>query len=73
MALNMWNIITITGRVVKKIGVLFGKSLLLMVTTGKTHKLSLVGFMKTYNYRYLAVVTFTPGPMVEATVQERIY
>ena len=25
------------------------------------------------NYRYLAVETFTPGPMVEATVQERIY
>ena len=25
------------------------------------------------NYRYLAVLTLTPGPMVEATVQERIY
>lgn len=25
------------------------------------------------NYRYFAVETFTPGPMVEATVQERIY
>ena len=24
-------------------------------------------------YRYLAVLTLTPGPMVEATVQERIY
>ena len=24
-------------------------------------------------YRYLEVLTFTPGPMVETTVQERIY
>ena len=24
-------------------------------------------------YRYLEVETFTPGPMVETTVQERIY
>ena len=24
-------------------------------------------------YRYLAVETFTPGPMVDTTVQERIY
>ena len=25
------------------------------------------------DYRYLAVETFTPGPMVEATVQDLIY
>lgn len=28
---------------------------------------------KQINYIYLAVETLTPGPMVEATVQERIY
>ena len=28
---------------------------------------------KTYPYRYLVVLTLTPGPMVETTVQERIY
>ena len=25
------------------------------------------------NYRYLEVLTFTPGPMVETTVQDLIY
>ena len=31
------------------------------------------GNMCNKNYRYLAVETLTPGPMEEATVQERIY
>ena len=38
-----------------------------------SRKLSLAGVVASIDYRYLAVETLTPGPMVEATVQERIY
>ena len=31
------------------------------------------GKKESANYRYLAVETLTPGPMVEATVQDLIY